>query len=111
MTNNNPDFNALDEFFYDDDDDTQPLSIEEEIFSKESIERFEQMFQTGNFDFECRSGSYYDGGNVLHYAVMKGDLKCVKQLLECGANIKVKDKWGRNVLNYAALSGNLELVQ
>ena len=59
-------------------------------FNDESIARFEQMFQTGEFDFSYVSPVV--GNNVLHYAVITDDLNRVKQLLERGANPNVKNR-------------------
>ena len=80
-----------------------------EIFGKESVERFEQMFQTGEFDFTYCSDS--EKGGVLRYAALMGDLKRVKLLVEKGADINTKDNDKTSILYYAIRSGNLELVQ
>ena len=78
-------------------------------FGVESVKRFEKMFKTEKFDFDYFS---YHGGNVLHYAAMTGNLNRVKQLVEQGADIHVKNKMtDRTVLIYAAESDNLELVK
>ena len=76
-------------------------------FGQENVERFEQMFQTEEFDF--KNGLF--NGNILHYAALIGDLNRVKLLVEKGANVNARDFIGASVLHYAAQSGNLELVQ
>lgn len=83
-----------------------------QLFGKQEVEYFEQMFEDGKIDFSYRS-SYprTPGVNILHYAAASGDLNRVKELIKQGADINVKDHAKRTVLNYAALSGNLELVK
>ena len=77
-------------------------------FTPTSIERFEQMFQTGEFDFSYRDVKR--GANVLYYAARTGSLSRVKQLLERGADINVKDDFEKTVLFPAIKSRNKELV-
>lgn len=86
---------------------TQSILYKE--FDTQSIERFERMFQTGDFDFKYRSR--YIDGTVIHYAALSGSQSRIKQLLKRGANIKAKDGYDKTVLHYAAQSGNLKLVQ
>ena len=78
-----------------------------EIMDEEDVERFEQMFQTGSFDFSYCSAF---GENVLHYAALTGNLNRVKELLEQGADVNVKAREDWTLLHSAARSGNLELV-
>ena len=78
------------------------------MFKQSDIDRFEQMFQSGKFDFSYTTDL---GANVLHYASAAGDLNRVKELVKQGADINVKDNHKRTALHYAALFGNLELVQ
>ena len=84
-------------------------SILNKEFDSQSIERFEQMFQTGDFDFNYRSR--YIKGAVLHYAALSGSQSRVELLLKRGADITIKDAYNRTVLHFAAQSGNLKLVQ
>ena len=79
----------------------------EQCFGKVCVERFEEMFQTGNFDFEFQA----KGQNVLHYAAFMGDIERVKTLVEKGANVNLITEEGYTVAHYAAQSGSLELVQ
>ena len=70
--------------------DRKPLSkkaIDE--FGRPAVEYFEQMFQTGKFDFDFRG---INGGNVLHYAALTGDLNRVKTLVEQDADVKAMNK-------------------
>ena len=81
------------------------------MFGQKSVERFEQMFQTGKFDFISCYENRGHGGNVLHYATLMGDLNRVKLLVEKGADVNAKNLYGDSVLYHAVRSGNLELVQ
>ncbi|MBR6437328.1 MAG: ankyrin repeat domain-containing protein, partial [Thermoguttaceae bacterium] len=82
------------------------------LFGKDAADRFEQMFQSGEFDFNYRCNySMYSGANVLHYTVWTGDLNRVKTLLERGADVNAKTDSGESVLESAIFSGNLEMVQ
>ena len=82
-----------------------------EEFGKENVERFEQMFQTGEFDFKYHYDSCGRYNTVIHYAALMGDLNRVKLLVEKGADFNTKNKRGETVLFYAVQSGNLELVK
>ena len=75
-------------------------------FGKLNISRFEEMFQTGKFDFKFL-GRY----NVVHYAAFMGDLDRVKQLAEYADKVKYTISYSYDMLHFAAKSGNLELVQ
>lgn len=77
-------------------------------FGKEGVERFEQMFQTGEFDFHYRNER--SKCSVIHYAARQGDLNRVKLLVEKGADVNEKDDYRSSVLHYAVESGNLELA-
>ena len=79
-----------------------------EEFGKENVERFEQMFQTGEFDFKYHYDSCGRYNTVIHYAALMGDLNRVKLLVEKGADVNAKDEDGKTVLDYA--SRNQELV-
>ncbi len=79
------------------------------LFDEKDVKRFEQMFQTGNFDFTYRSDNLHFNANVLDYAALMGNLDRVKQLLELGADINSKNENGTTVLHCAAESGNLEI--
>lgn len=78
----------------------------QEIFGKLNISRFEEMFQTGKFDFR-----FFGHYNVVHYAAFMGDLDRVKQLAEYADSVKYSISYSLNMLHFAAQSGNLELVQ
>ena len=84
-------------------------SILNKEFDSQSIERFEWMFQTGDFDFKYRSR--YIDGTVIHYAALSGNQRRIKLLLKRGADVKAKDGYDKTVLHNAAQSGNLKLVQ
>ncbi|MBQ2621367.1 MAG: ankyrin repeat domain-containing protein [Thermoguttaceae bacterium] len=82
------------------------------LFGKDATDRFEQMFQSGEFDFDYRCNhSMYSGANVLHYTVWTGDINRVKTLLERGADVNAKTDSGESVLESAVQSGNFEMVQ
>ena len=85
----------------------QPILNRE--FDNQSIERFEQMFQTGDIDFKYRSR--HIDGTVIHYAALSGSQSRIELLLKRGADITIKDAYNRTVLHFAAQSGNLKLVQ
>lgn len=85
------------------------IKYAQDIIDIRGIERFEQMFKTGDYNYLFRTIG--QGVNILHYAALTGDLNRVKELLEHGADINAKDFFGNSVLHYAALSGNLKLVQ
>ena len=88
------------------------LKEAQKAFSKLRVSRFEQMFQTGKFDFKScgRAGSLYRF-TVMHYAAFMGDLNRVKLLAEKGGDINVKTSNDMTPLHFAAQSGNLDLVQ
>ena len=77
-------------------------------FSKSAVDRFEQMFQSGDFDFKTYG---YRGVTVLHYAVFMNDLERVKLLIEKGADVNIQNGDGNTAIFYAALNSNLEIVQ
>ena len=80
------------------------------LFGQKDVDRFEQMFQDGKYDFSYHTNVY--GANVLYYAAATGDLNRVQELVKHGAElINAKDSIGRSVLYPAARSGNLELVK
>ena len=81
----------------------------EKLFSKEGVKCFEQMFQTGNFDFSLVPDQ--SPGTVVHYAAFIGDLDKMKQLQALGANLLDKSWNGRTAIHYSAQNGNLEMVQ
>ena len=80
------------------------------FFSSRVVNRFEEMFKTGDIDLK-----YYNNitvkRNIFHYAALTGSLDRVKILLKKGADVNLADKCDITPLHYAALSGNLELVQ
>ncbi len=75
-------------------------------FGKLNISRFEEMFQTGKFDFRV-----YKHFTVVDYAAFMGDLDRVKQLAEYADKVKYSISYSYDMLHFAAKSGNLELVQ
>ena len=80
------------------------------LFGQKDVDRFEQMFQDGKYDFSYHTNVC--GANVLYYAAATGDLNRVQELVKHGAElINAKDSIGRSVLYPAARSGNLELVK
>ena len=85
-------------------------SVEEAegVFNKSAVDRFEQMFQSGDFDFKTYG---YRGVTVLHYAVFMNDLERVKLLIEKGADVNVRDNSDITPLIVAADNNNFELVK
>lgn len=79
-------------------------------FGVYNIKRFEQMFQTGNFDFK-KYGNGVDGSNILHYVAYMGDLNRVKLLIEKGADINAEGNKGMTSLHFAVFSGNFEVAK
>lgn len=83
-------------------------------FGKKEVKRFEEMFQSGEYDLSYRARN---NANIFHYAAACGDLKRVKELSELGADFNDKDSPNdtisprKNALDYAALCGRQELVQ
>ena len=82
-------------------------------FGKLNISRFEEMFQTGKFDYQTGKFDFRVFGrfNVVHYAAFMGDLDRVKQLAEYADKVKYSISYDFVMLHFAAQSGNLELVQ
>ena len=77
----------------------------EEKFGEEGVKCFEQMFQTGNFDFSYIPDS--SPGNVVHYTAFIGNLNRIKQLQDRGANLLDKDREQKTAIHYSAENGNL----
>ena len=83
-----------------------------EEFGKENVECFEQMFQTGVFDFNYHYDSYGRYNTVLHYAALMGYLNRIKTFIEKGANVNAKCSFsGLTVLHYAVKSGKLDVIK
>ena len=80
----------------------------ERTFGKLSVSRFEQMFQSGKFNFKAYGNDKY---TVLHYAVFMNDLDRVKLLVEKGAKVNAKEYRGLTPLFIAANNNNLEIVK
>ena len=89
----------------------------ERRFGKSAVNRFEQMFQSGQFDFTPQGNKDV---TVLHYAAYMDNLDRVKLLIEKGADVnmgRVKllvDKGGDFMdtpLIIAAKNNNLEMVK
>jgi len=51
-----------------------------------------------------------DGSTLLHYAVVRGDLKVLRLLLKMGMNPNEKDIVGRTPLHYAVIEKNEDMV-
>jgi ankyrin repeat protein len=51
-----------------------------------------------------------DGNTSLHLAAHRGNLDCMKRLLELGADLKAQDSNGASVLQAAAAGGHLTVV-
>ena len=79
------------------------------LFGQKGVDRFEQMFQTGEFDFDNRYS--VNAGSVIHYAAMMGDLNRVKLLVERGADVNAKDEEGKTPLDFAQENGHQEIVK
>ena len=77
-------------------------------FGKSTVTRFEQMFQSGNFDFTPQGHMEY---TVLHYAAFLDDLDRVKLLIEKGADVNAKNILHTTPLFFAADNDNLEMVK
>ena len=67
---------------------TQETQLVED-FGKASVERFEQMFKSGEFDFNYHS--HKNKCTVIHYAAQMGDLNRVKELVNRGADVNATD--------------------
>lgn len=53
---------------------------------------------------------FYDSLTCLHQSCISGTLEIARLLLECGAQIDIKDKNGNRALHYACQHGKLDLV-
>ncbi|MBR6435344.1 MAG: ankyrin repeat domain-containing protein, partial [Thermoguttaceae bacterium] len=83
------------------------LSIEYE-FDKIEIRRFEKALKNGNRAFFGKSDFER---TILHYVVLKDDLKRVKELVEHGCDVNAKDHVGVTPLHFAARNGSLKMVK
>lgn len=77
-------------------------------FGKLNVNRFEQMFQSGNFDFEPTQPYQH---TVLHYAAYMNDLERVKLLIEQGADVNVADHLMQTPLQFATDNNNFEMTK
>ncbi|MBR5711866.1 MAG: ankyrin repeat domain-containing protein [Thermoguttaceae bacterium] len=77
-------------------------------FGKSAVDRFEQMFQSGDFDFKKYG---YSDAEVLYYAVFVNDLERVKLLIDKGADVNAKDNRDATPLIVAADNNNFEIVK
>ena len=73
-----------------------------EQFGQKCVDRFEQMFQTGEFDFNYRS--YMNTATIIHYTALLGDIKRIQWLVEQGLDVNAKDFFEGTVLHFAAQS-------
>ena len=89
----------------------------ERRFGKSAVNRFEQMFQSGQFDFTPQGKKDV---TVLYYAAYMDDLDRVKLLIEKGADVnmgrvKLLDYKGGDFMDtpliIAAENNNLEMVK
>ena len=76
-------------------------------FGKLNVNRFEQMFQSGNFDFEPTQPYQH---TVLHYAAYMNDLERVKLLVEQGADVNAADHLMQTPLQFATDNNNFEMT-
>ena len=79
-----------------------------QVFGSYAVNHFEQMFQTGKFNYFFRS---YTGANILHYAALTGDLNRIKFLLSHEADINEKSSNGESILHFAVQSASLDVIQ
>lgn len=77
-------------------------------FGKSAVEHFEQMFQSGKFDFKTYG---YRSVTVLHYAVFINDQERVKLLIEKGADVNAKDIDSTTLLMAATDNNNMEITK
>lgn len=77
------------------------------IADKEEREALDMIDSVENINFQDSNGYSY-----LHIAVDNGMIKVVKKLLEKGANIEIKDKYGKTPLLVAisAYTGNRTMI-
>ena len=82
-------------------------------------EFFEELSSEDNHEMiskACEEGLWLkktklDVMNVLHVASIKGNLKLVKSLIECGCDKETKNEYGRTPLMYASWYNNLSVVE
>jgi ankyrin repeat protein len=55
------------------------------------------------------NGADIDNQTILHYAARGGSIEIVEFLLNGGANINHRDRFGETALIYAAKKGNMEI--
>ena len=77
-------------------------------FGKLYVSRFEQMFQSGKFDFEPTQPYQH---TALHYAAYMNDLERVNLLVEQGADVNVADHLMQTPLQFATDNNNFEMTK
>ena len=56
-------------------------------------------------------GPGVDKAHHIHLAVKTGIAKGVKKHLDAGADVNLKDNWGRTPLHYAVMGGHKEIAE
>eukprot|EP00833_Pecoramyces_ruminatium_P001035 jgi/Orpsp1_1/1175067/evm.model.c7180000052510.2 len=50
------------------------------------------------------------GQSILFFAVDENDIETVKYLINCGANLNIRDKYKNSVIDYAIFNGNSKIL-
>ena len=70
----------------------------------------EGLWQQKRKEYE-EQGVTFSDNNILHEASLKGNLRLVKSLIECGCNKETEDNSGTTPLMDASLGGHLDIVK